>query len=69
MEHIYIPIYKTNYGDYRLYIYHDIATYDHYEIYNSQKIYDDEIYELIINIVRDNLNSNQDSLIYCLIKE
>jgi len=29
---------------------------------------DDEIYELIINIVRDNLNSNQDSLIYCLIK-
>ena len=30
---------------------------------------DDEIYELIMNIVRDNLSSNEDSLIYCLIKE
>jgi hypothetical protein len=29
---------------------------------------DNEIYELIMNIVRENLSSNEDSLIYCLIK-
>ena len=28
-----------------------------------------EIYELIMNIVRENLSSNEDSLIYCLIKK
>ena len=30
---------------------------------------DNQIYELIMNIVRENLGSNEDSLIYCLIKE
>ena len=30
---------------------------------------DNEIYELIMNIVRDNLHEEEGSLIYCLIKE